>query len=220
MKLRNTIILLVVLVALGAYAWYITQNPSAIATNASATPSPTPAVVFDFNTDNVVKFQVSDLKKNQTVSVTKQGDNWHMDQPKDSATDPLRVTTAIGDLAHLTASRVLTNTTDLGQFGLTSPALEARITLSDTTQYVLKVGDQTPDQSDYYAQKGDDKQVYLLPTFIQQSMTDFLSNPPYPPTPTLTPLPTLPPTATPAPGTGTPTASGSETPAPSPSPTP
>ncbi len=213
MKLRNTIILLVVLVVLGGYAWYISNNNVAPITGAATgTPAPTPVVMFDVVTDKVNKFQVTDLKKNLTVSVTRQGDNWHMDQPKDSDTDLLKIDSTLSQLSHLEATRVLTNTTDLGQFGLTSPSIQATMVLTDSTQFVLKIGDETPDKADYYALKGDDKTVYLISASIGQALIDYLDQPPYPPTPTPTPLPSLTPTATPPPGTGTPEATATPTP--------
>ncbi len=211
MKLRNTIILLVILAALGGYAWYISNNNVPPVTGGS-TPVPTPVVIFDFVTDNVNRFQVTDTKTNQTVSVARQGSDWHMSQPKDSPTDSIAVAGTLSQLAHLEATRVLTNTTDLGQYGLTSPAIQAQMTLSDTTQYVLKIGDATPDKADYYALKGSDNQVYLIPASVQQALTQYLSNPPFPPTVTPTPLPTLPATATPPPGTGTPESTATPTP--------
>ncbi|MGB8646132.1 MAG: DUF4340 domain-containing protein [Anaerolineae bacterium] len=213
MKFRNTIILLVLLIAVGGYAWYISQNQVTPFTGARNTPVPTPVNVFDVSTDSVTKFQVTDTKKNLTVSVTRQGQDWHMDQPKDSATDTIKILGAIGDLAHLDATRVLTNTTDLSQYGLDNPAIIATMTLSNTSQSVLKIGNATPDQGDYYALKGNDNQVYLVSAATHQGLADFLSDPPFPPTVTPTPLPTLPDTPTPAPGTGTPTASGTPAPA-------
>ncbi len=215
MQLRNTIILLVVLVVLLGIAFY-TQARGVGSSLAQGTPVPTPSPVLDFLTDNVTQFQVADLQKNQTVSVKRQGNTWHMDQPKDSATDPDRISTALGTIAHLTASRVLTNVTDLSAYGLITGTIEARITLSDTTQYVLKLGDETIDKTESYALKGDDKsKVYLIESSVATTLQDFVSTPPYPPTATPTPLPTLTPsetpTQTPTPGPGTP----SVTPAPS-----
>ncbi|MGE5139271.1 MAG: DUF4340 domain-containing protein [Rudaea sp.] len=205
MKLRNTIILVVVFVALAAYAYYLTRNPSAAST-AQTTPVPTPVSMFNFTSDQVTKFVVTDLKNKQTVSVTHQGQNWHMDQPKDSPTDSIKILGTIANISHLDASRVITGTSDLAQFGLTSPSIEAQLTLSDTTQAVLRIGDATVDQQNYYAQKGNDPQVYLIASSIEQSLADYIKNPPYPPTPTPTPLPTLTPTATPVGATPEPTA--------------
>jgi uncharacterized protein DUF4340 len=196
MNRRNTIILVVVFIALAGYAYFI-QSRNAGTGQASATPSATPAPVFDFLTDNVVKFQVSDLQKNQTVVVTRQGEGWHMEQPKDSATDPARIGDALGSIAHLEAARVLTNTTDLSAYGLITPTIEVRTTMSDTTQSVLQIGDTTADKADYYALKGGDKQVYLISSSTVDTLRNYLNLPPYPPTPTLTPLPTLTPSSTP-----------------------
>jgi Domain of unknown function (DUF4340) len=196
MNRRNTIILVVIFVALAGYVIYI-QSRNQAGNQASTTPSPTPVTVFDFLTDNAVKFQVSDLHKNQTVVVSRQGQDWHMEQPKDSATDPVRVGDALDSIAHLDATRVLTNTTELSAYGLVTPTIEVRVTLSDTTQSLLHIGDATLDQSDYYALKGGDKQVYLISSATVDTLRNYLDEPPYPPTPTLTPLPTLTPSSTP-----------------------
>jgi hypothetical protein len=208
MNRRNTIILAVVFFALLAGYTYLSRSGTPATGQPSGTPSPTPAPVFNFLTDNAVKFQVSDLHKNQTVVVTRKGQDWHMEQPKDSATDPIRIGDALDSIAHLDAARVLTDTTDLSGFGLITPTIEVRVTMSDTTQSLLQIGDATLDNSDYYALKGGDKQVYLISSSTVDTLRNYLDLPPYPPTATLTPLPTLTPSITP---TATPT--GTITPA-------
>lgn len=214
MNRRNTIILLVIFAALAAYVYYLQSRGGGTA-QALPTPSATPAPVFDFVTDNAVKFQVSDLHQNQTVAVTRQGEGWHMEQPKDSATDPVRIGDALGTIAHLDSTRVLTDTTDLSAYGLITPTIEVRVTMSDTTQSLLQIGDATLDKSDYYALKGGDKQVYLISSSTVDTLRNYLDLPPYPPTPTLTPLPTLTPSITPSAtptGTITPPTSAAVTP--------
>ncbi len=210
MRLRNTIILVVVLVILLGYVVY-TQNTGTAQPKAQTTPEPTPVAMFDVVTDNVGKFQVTDLQKNQTVLVTREGNGWHMQQPKDSATDPDKINRTLVDMANLEATRVLTDVTDLSAYGLITGTLQATTTLSDTTQYALKLGDETIDQTAVYALKGDDKsKVYVLDTTILTALHDFVDLPPYPPTATPTPLPSptpsITPTATPTPGPGTPSA--------------
>jgi hypothetical protein len=196
MNRRSTIILVVIFIALAGYAYYIqSRNPAA--SQASATPSPTHATVFNFLTDNVVNFQVSDLHQKQTVAVTRRGQDWHMEQPKDSATDPVRIGDALATIANLDAARVLTDTTDLSAYGLVTPTIHVRVTMSDTTQSLLQIGDTTLDKSDYYALKGGDKQVYLISSSTVDTLRNYLDLPPYPPTPTLTPLPSLTPSTTP-----------------------
>jgi hypothetical protein len=197
MDRRNTIILVVLFLALLVGYLYLTQSRPSGTAQPSGTPSATPAPVFDFLTDNAVKFQVSDLHQNQTVVVTRQGQGWHMEQPKDSATDPVRIGDALDSIAHLDATRVLTNTSDLSGYGLITPTIEVRVTMSDTTQSVLQIGDATLDNSDYYALKGGDKQVYLISSSTVDTLRTYLDLPPYPPTVTLTPLPTLTPSITP-----------------------
>ncbi len=210
MRLRNTAILLVILVVLLGYTYYIqTRTPGGPAA-ANVTPAPTPITMYDFLTNNVTRFEVTDLVKNQTVAVTRQGDAWHMEQPKDSPTDALKIESAVGNLAHLDASRILTQTTDLAAYGLITGTLEARVTLNDNTQHVLKFGNDAPSTTQTYVLKDNDKSnVYLVENSITQVLRDFVSEPPYPPTPTLTPLPTLTPSVTPTPGTPTPEATPS-----------
>ncbi len=195
------------------------QSQGASPSAAQGTPVPTPVPVLDVVTDTVSKFQVTDLRKNQAVQVTRQGSTWHMEQPKDSATDPDKISATLGTIAHLEATRVLTDVSDLSAYGLITGTIEARVTLSDTTQYVLKLGDETIDKTASYALKGDDKsKVYLVDTSVATTLQDFVDLPPYPPTATPTPLPTLTPsvtpTMTPTPGPGTPSATPEASPTP------
>jgi hypothetical protein len=167
----------------------------------------------DLSVGNVTAFQVTNLENNQTVQVTLQGKDWHMQQPKDSATDPDKIESTISTVAHVEATRVLTDVADLSAYGLITGTIRATMTLSDTTQFVLKLGNSTIDNSSSYALKGDDKsKIYVIDSSVAAMLKDFVDMPPYPPTAT----PTLPPSPTPG---VTPTVSSTLAPA-APTPTP
>lgn len=196
MNRMYTLILVAVLVLLGGYIFY-TQNQSAPSTSASTTPSPTPVPVLSFLSDNVAKFQVRDLKNNQTTLVTRQSEQWHMEQPKDSDTSKPKIEGLLIQLAQLEAQRAIPNVSDLAPYGLASPAFEARATMKDNSEYVLLVGDQNPDKTYYYMVKPGDNTVYLVRSGVGDTIQQFVTQPPFPPTVTPTPLPTLTPSATP-----------------------
>ncbi|MGE5138437.1 MAG: DUF4340 domain-containing protein [Rudaea sp.] len=218
MNRRNTVILVVVFLVLAGYAYWTQFREQSTGNLAGSTPLPTPVVIFDFNSDSVNGFAVTDVATKENVVVSKQGTDWTMEQPKQGPAESVKVASAIAPLAHLDASRVLTGTTDLSAFGLITGTIEARLTLTNTQQITFKVGDATPDNAGYYFLKGGEQQVYIVATYIVDGLKEFLTSPPYTPTPTFTPLPTLTPTMTPTitptPGPGTPTV------APAPSPTP
>ena len=103
-------------------------------------------------------------------------------------------------LASLKASRVLTDVTNLGQYGLITPTLEARIVMSDSKQYAITIGGKTPDTRSYYAMyTGDNTRVFLIDAPSIDAVKGWLDTPPYEPTPvpTNTPMPT--PVETPTP---------------------
>ena len=195
MNRMYTIILVAVLVLLGGYIFY-TQNQSPTSASASTTPSPTPVPVLSFLSDNVAKFQVRDLKNNQTTLVTRQGDQWHMEQPQNSDTSKPKIEGLLIQLAQLEAQRAIPNASDLAPYGLASPAFEARATMKDNSEYVLLVGDQNPDKTYYYMNKPGDTTVFLVRSGAGDTIKEFVTQPPYPPTATPTPLPTLTPNAT------------------------
>jgi hypothetical protein len=204
-KWRNTLILLAVFVLLAAFAYFFQYKSSTPLIPPATTPTATPAYVFDFQASQITGLEIRDLRGGKFLKLTRIGDNWRMEAPQNDAADATRVNSVIEQTAQITASRVLTATSDLGAFGLITPTLEARV-FANNQPYAFNVGDKTMDSSAYYvAYAGATDRVFLVPMYIVESLTDLLDNLPFQPTATPTDTPTPNVTDTPAPGAETPT---------------
>ncbi len=195
MKPRNTLIVVALFAALFAYVWFVEapKTPAQLAT--PTTPSPS---VLQLNANDVQTIEVRDLRSPRAVKLTRAGSGWQLEQPAAKPGDSGTIDTALGQLATLQATRVLTDTTLFSQYFVT-PTIEARLIMSNTTAYALTVGDKTPDGSNYYvAYTGDKTRVFIVSSVAIDALTAWLDAPPYLPTPTPTFTPTPPATATPA----------------------
>ena len=199
MKPRNTLIVLAIFAVLLGYVWFVEypKTPAQL-----STPTPPAPVVFNLNASDIKTVEVRDLQKPLTVTVSRVGSDWQVEQPVAKPGDSAAIDAAVSQLASLQATRVLTDVTDLAPFGLVTPTLEARMVMSNTMQYAITVGSKTPDQSSYYVAYTGDKKVFIVDSTAIDALSAWLTAPPYQPTPTPTFTPTTPLTPTPA-ATGT-----------------
>lgn len=197
MKPRTTLIVVAIFGLFLAYIKFfeVDKTPAQLSAQLG-TPTARPAMyAVQLNADDVKSLQVSDLRAPRQVVVTRAADGWQVNQPADKIAEPFQVESAVGGLASLQTTRVLTNVTDLAPFGLVTPTLEVRFVMSDTKQYAFIVGNKAPTGSNYYiAYTGDKTQVFMVDMNSIDTVRSWLDTPPYQPTPT----PTFTPTPTPS----------------------
>ncbi len=206
MKPRTTLIVVALFALLAAYVYLFELNKTPEQLSAQlGTPTAKPAqYALQLNASNVQSFEVTDLRAPREVKLTRKEDGWQVNKPTEKPAERFQVESTLGSLTNLRADRVLTNVVDLAPFGLVTPTLEARFSMSDTQQYALTVGNKSPDNRYYYtAYTGDKSKVFLVDTLSIETIKGWLDAPPYEPTPTSTFTPTPPVTETPPP-TGTP----------------
>jgi hypothetical protein len=213
-KFRNTVILVVVFAALLAYFLVLEedQNPA----SPTGTPTPTSTNVFTFASNEVVELNLTDGTKTTTLQRDNDTAPWKIVAPSANPGDSVRINGVVQQLSSLTASRVFTDSASLGDlaaFGLAKPKVNATVKLKDGKQYALSIGDKTPDSSNAYVQKPDDKSIYLVNGTLADDASGMVDAPPVaPPTPTPTATATLTSTVavtTTAPVTATPSAPNS-----------
>ena len=182
MSFRLTAALLGILVILGGVVFYVSNQAAPLVATAN---SKTPQIV-SFASADANKLVVSSGKA--IMEVDKSGSNWQLVQPTKGPADPNRVQGWLDQLSALTADRVITDTTDLGQYGLTSPGFTTEVTLTTGKKVMISFGDKTPDQGDYYARVAGSNPVYLVSATLGDDLKSALTSPPVPvPTPTLAP---------------------------------
>jgi hypothetical protein len=193
-KFRNTIILLVVFGALLAYFLLLEKdrNPS----ESTGTPTPTPTNLFTFASSDVVELDLTDGTTKTTV-LKRDNDAapWKIVAPIADNGDSVTINGVVQPMSSLSASRSFTDsasTGDLATFGLAQPKLTITAKLKDGKNYSLRIGDKTPDSSNAYVQKPDDKTIYLINATLVDGASGMLDKPPVaPPTPTPTATATL-----------------------------
>ncbi len=191
MNTRNTVILVVVLVALGAYVYFGEMNGGQ---PAPATPTPSAATLWDYPADSIARLEVHDLQTQEEARLAKDaGGAWQIEAPVSDAADSTRLNSLTGRLAKITTSRVITNPpADLAPFGLVTHTMLVDVGLTGNQTVTLQVGDKNPQGFSYYVQKKDDPAIYLITSSLIDDLRRLITEPPRKPTPT----PTL--TATPA----------------------
>jgi hypothetical protein len=220
-RYRTTIIMAAVLIVLAGLAYFSSSNNASAPTGA---PTPVPSH-FIWQDSNSVK-AIDVVSSTEKVSIAKDSTSgdWMISQPVARPADVFQVGNEADALQNLQAQFMLTGTTDLGQYGLTSPPLQVTVTFSDTggSQRVLLVGAPTTDGSAYYVKTPDSDTVYVVTNTTIEPLRSWLTNPPVQ-QPTATPVPITPVTDTPTPtatSTSVPGAEGTATPEAALSPTP
>lgn len=209
MSIRTTIVLLVVLVALGAYVfWSGTDNdqpdPDGVLDTVTDTVS-----VLDLDPDTIRAITVTEAD-GETVQLEQEEGEWIITTPALGAADSQSVERVVDDLADLTATRIITPTEDdLSPYGLDAPQHTITLTGEEGVLARLQLGDVNPGGNAVYVQRDDDPTIYLVSNFTFDSARRWLTTPPLPPTPTIepspipdletTPTPTVRPTRTPTP---------------------
>ncbi len=188
MRLRNTLILLVILAALGAYTYFgeIQKGTG----QATETPGSQPVVFTNLSGQDVLGLKVTTADGKSVELKREAGKPWTMVAPASQAVDETRVNSLVDQLGQLTASRVLTQTTNLAEYGLITGTLTANITMTGGVTHTLLLGETNPSGSSYYAlADGKQSPVYLIYTSSADDLQRLVTQPPYPPTPAPTTLP-------------------------------
>ncbi|MGQ9458815.1 MAG: DUF4340 domain-containing protein [Anaerolineae bacterium] len=205
MNVRTTLILVILLALLGAYVYFFEIKGEI---GKEATPTPSTVQVWDLEEGQVVGLTVTG-PEGTTRLRREVGSEWQMEAPSQEPADDLRVGALSDSLAHLSATRALTDVTDLEPFGLATSSWTVEVALANGEIYRLQIGEQNPSGGSYYVKKEGDPTIYLVYASTVQGLQRLVTNPPYRPTPTATLPPPETPTATPTPA---------ETAAPTPSP--
>ncbi|MBI3740901.1 MAG: DUF4340 domain-containing protein [Chloroflexi bacterium] len=207
MNSRVTLIVVAVFIALFGFVFLVDQDKPSQQLN--ATPTATGIAkpyLFPVASSDVQSIEVRDLRAPRQVKVTRTDAGWRIETPEQKEGDDFKITQMLNRLITLQPSRVLSNVTDLKSFGFITATLEARITLTNTEQYALTVGDKTTGGNDYYAVHTGGKIVFIVSQSVIDDLMAWFDAPPYQPTPTPTFTPTIPvtPTVTGTPPTSTP----------------
>jgi len=184
MNSRNTIIVLVLLVALSAYVYFAEWNKPA--PSAKTTPTVETIDLFpNIETANVVGITVH--QSNKIVKLEKHADKWQVVVPENGGpADKSKVEGGITVITLAHAHRSFGSVQNFAQYGLSKPNATITIVLKDGNQHTLLIGAPTLDGGSYYVQKKGVQEVYLVYKSAIDGVLKWATSPPYPPTPTPT----------------------------------
>jgi hypothetical protein len=180
LRLRNILILLAILLALGGYYFYSTRPKP-------APPPESRLYVWLFEMDKIerVELRLPREGKSQAFIKIPRGDQfpWFFDDPKRSKVDVDRWGGGIPLLlSGPRAERIISeNTTEekLAELGLIKPQLEIALTLEEGKTLSIKVGDPTPDGHAYYVQSPYSTEVALVDYIWFNVLKRLVKEPPY-----------------------------------------
>ncbi len=122
------------------------------------------------------------VRTNQTLTR-----DWEMLLPIPAPPDWLdqaRVNGAATRMGKLTASQVITNVSNLAQYGLDPPQLTVTLTISNGQKIILYPGAETPiDNNRYLLTAVDEQSVYVISSFAIDDLRRLLDDPPLTPAP-------------------------------------
>ena len=182
MRLRNILILLAILLALGGYFYF------------SDTPEPPPeseprVFVWKIEMDEIQHIEIRLPREDKSEAFTKIEEEdkfpWYFDDPQRSEVDVARWGGGIPLLlSGPGAERVIAqNATPekLAEFGLAQPQMEIILTLEDGDILNIKVGDRTPDGNTFYVQAPNSNNVCLVDYTWYEVLERLVKEPPYAP---------------------------------------
>jgi hypothetical protein len=173
MKLRGLIIAIVVLAALtGALYWSNRQKPADAAASADAPPK-----ILTLKQEDISKIDIKKKGADELVLAKDGSGKWQITSPQPLSVEQSAVSPMLSSLSTLTSERLVEDkASDLGQYGLSDPALVANITEKNNQTHALLLGDQTPAGGAVYAKLDGDPRVFMIASYnkgnIDKSVND------------------------------------------------
>lgn len=159
----STAALLVVLIALGAYIWFIERKRE------PANPDAKAKVFAALQADQVEALTVTS-SKGETTTLKKENGTWRITAPVQAEVDAVEVSAITSGLASLEEQRVVEEqASDLAAFGLAPPRSAVEFTTAGGAAQRLQLGEKTPTGGDMYARLGDGTRVFLVPAYLDST---------------------------------------------------
>jgi hypothetical protein len=159
--LRSLLILLVIAIAVGWFAYRDYQRPP-------GTDSPERDKVFAVEADQIDAITVRSEAGGET-RLQKSGEGWQIVSPITAPSDTGAVSGLTSNLSSLEIQRVVDESPpDLAEYGLDSPRVQVSFT-SQGTEHTLLMGNRTPPGTDIYAKRDSDDAVFLVASYLESS---------------------------------------------------
>ena len=163
-RLRSTLVLLVLFLAIGGYAWFIErERPPASEADANEQ-------AFDVAAGRITDLTVNAANGDVTVLTRTENEiDWVVTAPVETEADDNAATAIATTLAALEIRRVVEEeAADLAPFGLSEPTVSVTFATPDGEPLTLSVGDETPTGGEHYAAVGN--RVILVADFVESTL--------------------------------------------------
>lgn len=161
MRLRNTLILALLLIGLGAYLYFVESKQ--IAREAQKEK------LVEFNADDVTA--VTLVYPDREIALEKSDAGWRITKPVQAPADDVTVNNLIRAIADAEVKKTIDEPPqDLAPFGLAQPMVTAKLTAKDTALPDLKVGKTTSVSASTYVQRADQSKIYLTGSAFHSGM--------------------------------------------------
>ena len=163
--LRSTIALTVVLAGLGAYIYFVTWKK----TPESSAPKQE-KVFAGFEADKVEEVTIKS-EKGDTTTLKKENGAWNVAAPLAAKADESESSAIANALGQLEIVRVIDeNPADVKDYGLASPRIEVSFKVAGgKSSGRLLLGDKSPTGSDVFAKRNDEKRVFLIQAYQENT---------------------------------------------------
>ena len=160
--LRSFLALLVILIALGAYLYFVESK---------RTPGDSGEKrdkVFAIEADKIEEIRIKS-ESGEATALRKAGTDWQIVEPVTARPDEAEVSGLTSNLASLEIQRVVDeNAADLAEYGLSQPRVEVAFKAGGQERR-LQIGAKTPPGTDLYARIDDEKRVFLISSYLDST---------------------------------------------------
>lgn len=164
-KKQFIVVLILLVVAVAAYLILHVYNDKKEAKEEAEEDADT-ITITDFDTDDVTAFSYQ--LNGETLSFTKDGDNWLYDGDTSLDLDEGSITSMLSAVSNLTTEEALEEYDSLSDYGLDTPSNTITVTTADGT-ITLLAGNQNEITNSYYMMTGDSDTVYLISTDLNST---------------------------------------------------
>jgi hypothetical protein len=169
MRARNTLIMAVLVVVLGALVYVLEFRGSDEREAAEAIADR----LLDFAPEEVTAMTIESAEGR--ISLARANDAWRVTAPYDLAADDTAVSSIVNRLQTADRDRVIDEAPeDLARFGLDEPQVSVTLQLADGDSRSLALGNGTPVGFNVFVQSGDGDTVYTTPASLKDTVNKTL----------------------------------------------
>lgn len=164
-SLRFTAILFILIMSVGWYSLTLYQD-------SSETPA-TPHKFPQFRGHNVLQITIRQHNNNENVVFKKTSSSWKMIEPHETDIDQQKIESLLSIFDYGYIDILENELSDMTTYGLDPPTVSVSIIYTKQgaqNKFVLKIGNDNPNETSCYGQTTNDKKLYLLGIIYKEQL--------------------------------------------------